>query len=210
LEKTIWEISFELAIVLFSVSLAWSFNALLNHYPRIHRFGHMWHPGKRKVHISVMSVSWFILIVATGWCVWSFWPLREFFSSKSLDSLRISDFINVSLIPFVYLFLPFFIARSIEGFIPSLQPDEFKKYWDDQERRTAYVLPRYSKDTAKTLYTNRWRGSIMGIESLALMAWTLWLITQCLPCWGMWAPITALISAWALHWPYGWRPRDKT
>lgn len=204
------EVAQELTLVMFGVSLAWTIYTSMEHYPRIHRFGHIW---ERWRDLAVILISWPALALVIGLSLYSI-----FFSFAQLQA----DYSNaeaqrdpwlipaLGVIAFYYVYVPYLANRLILGAVLMIVPEDFKENLSDPEARRHYILPRISKTTIRIweAYPRR-AGGVIFCNSLILIALLLLVtpnvtVTQvegaaCLFL------ATTLVGAIALvaHFPYG-------
>lgn len=139
----------QLSLTLFGVSMAWAIHTLMQHYPRIHRVGHMWEWPNHFREWVVIVVSWFLLAVVVGGALYSifftFDQLRADYNSHAQTDPWLLPALGV--IAFYYVYIPFLVNRLVVGAALMLAPGDFREHLYKRDYKRDYLLPRFSRDT---------------------------------------------------------------
>lgn len=152
----IYEMFFNLSLVLVSVSFVFCVGLLIDRYPKIHRFGHIYEKTevetikddktvkiKKRLNARVVFLSWPLLIILILLV-----SLALYFHSMILSrsSLEFGDYVANFLFPIVYFLLPGLAERIITGSVLLAVRDDFKHYKCHSEKRQI-LLRRFSTET---------------------------------------------------------------
>lgn len=150
----ITNISFQLCLILFSVLLGWAIYNLLDQYPCLHRFGHIW--AKEEVaglrNARILLICWLSLIVIIICSAYSLSKTYELFKKFNIDyTPGFFVYCTLGLFNFIYLFLPYLINRFIWGLAIFTTHSDFEAYAKDTERKKRWLEKRYSESTIQIL-----------------------------------------------------------
>jgi membrane protein YdbS with pleckstrin-like domain len=202
--------------VLYGISLGWSIYSLLDHYPRLLRFGSIWSRTDKednKKYGPRMRRGWTIIFVFVLLSLGCLMAGAIRFADSSLAELDNWRFPYVfALLGLTTFIIPLFINRAVWGFDIWRFAEEFKEYAKKEENRS-YWERRFTLETMQKLwldpkYAGRlvfWESStIVLILSLAVSGYL-----SCSPTYWYWlvAPLMALFLAFVLHFPWPDAPR---
>lgn len=152
----IYELSFNVSLVLFSVSLVFTVSILIDRYPKIHRFGHILKTTEVKGSETVKSVVTKKHLNAR--IVYFCWPtlilliflvlVALYFHSTHLNRCdpSVGDYFANSLFPIIYFLLPTLIERITTGLAILTVRDDFNDYECHIEKRQ-FLTRRFSPET---------------------------------------------------------------
>ena len=195
---------------------------LLDPYPRMHRFGHMWdkwikkrgvwqEKDRRWDDLIIVIICWFSLAGMVMLSLYSLSQAWEGITNLADTGGMGALFVVISgLLAFTYLFIPYLINRLVWSLSLLVVPEDFKAYATDSEKRKRYLLGRFSIETVDTLSDRtRLRGFLIFLDA----AWKLALLILIPPTLLVWRPfciwsifaflLLAIIFALATTIPYG-------
>ena len=200
------------------MSLGWSIYSLLDHYPRLVRFGSIWEREFRKKgkHFGPMLTGWamilfLVLISLSGLVRGAFhfgqsgWDRSEWFP------------LIFGLIGLALFIVPMFINRAVWSLILFVFSEHFKLFVEEPQNQL-YWEARFSIETACKLYSDpkKFGGKVFG-ESFVLVVFISWAVSSFYPkgelafdvyqAFWIFAPSIALLAAGFLHWAW---PADVT
>lgn len=169
----------ELFLILFSVSMAWSMYNLLDQYPRMHRFGHVWDKwikkqgawqerGRRWDDLKIVITCWFLLAATVMASLYSLSQAWEGIANLADTRGTGAFFLVISgLLAFIYLFIPYLINRLVWSLLLLVVPEDFKEYATNSDKREHYLIGRFSPETIDTLlHHTRFRGFLISLDSI--------------------------------------------
>jgi len=160
------QIPFQLSLLLFSISLVWAVAGQTYYYPKIGRFADIYsrdQESKRLVHLRIVVFCWGSLILLTGFSVWSLFRFALLINLLFSGPLEFQDKIIAVVLPFIYLLIPWYIARFSTSIALLVAAEDYQR--KRREEPQAFALG-FRASTLKIFDKNpRFAGLMRTIDS---------------------------------------------
>ncbi len=196
--------------VLYSVSLGWSIYSLLDHYPRLIRFGSIWvrkaelKGGQKKFpFLGRMLFGWFLILILVFLSLSSliYGAMHLSCSGWSLETPWFP--LVFALYGLTVFIIPIFINRAVWGFDVLVFSKNLK---EDVKKENGHIYwdKRFTLETMQKLYLRpKCTGSWVFFPSVIYVCMLSWAVSGCYPFIDeVYDPIIALLVVFLTQFPW--------